>query len=480
MSKQLITFLLFLSFLIIATSYYYYWTVPANSIWHDQRAAIEVFQKIIDGQFPLVGYNHSIGIPSFAAFYYIVSPVYYFLNEPIQLYYFTAFINVISILILATFLYLRLNLFSAIFFGVYSSTNVWGLYYGSFLWNPNFIPFFMTIFYISLLNYLKNGKVFYFHIAGLLINIVVQMSPQAIILVPSFVLGLFLVRKLPTFLNQFFHVLIQLILVFPWIYHTKVSNPTSSEPTHATLFKNLLTPLLEYTNYLGGWGLTREWGKYLDYGTISSEENIFWNPLLIVTTIILIFIIIWTSVFIIKIRFEKKQLNLWQEMMIFLAIINVSTFYFVILGMWMAPHHYQFLSPTIPLFLALGLNFQKKYLKILTFLLVFIIISKGSYSYWRAYSESTRPYITDIGYKEIFADYVKNQCPNSAKIRYVNPNGIHTYMQYGDLTKEASNCNWLLVQKNHYVLSTIIQDSLNEKFQLSQNRFKDYLIWLPK
>src|SRR6056300_522242 len=112
MSKELIRFLLFLIFIISSTSYYYYWTVPANSIWYDQRAAIEVFQKIIDGQFPLVGYNHSIGIPSFAAFYYIFSPVYYFLNEPIQLYYFTAFIHVLSILILSTFLYFKLNLYS--------------------------------------------------------------------------------------------------------------------------------------------------------------------------------------------------------------------------------------------------------------------------------------------------------------------------------------------------------------------------------
>ena len=127
MSKQPIVFLLFLSFLIIATYYYYYWTVPANSIWYDQRAAIEVFQKTIDGQFPLVGYNHSIGIPSFAAFYYIISPVYFFLNEPIQLYYFTAFINVFSILILTILLYLRLNSFSAILFGVYSATHIWGL-----------------------------------------------------------------------------------------------------------------------------------------------------------------------------------------------------------------------------------------------------------------------------------------------------------------------------------------------------------------
>ncbi|MGA1175856.1 MAG: hypothetical protein ACO30O_09760, partial [bacterium] len=210
--------------------------MPANSIWYDQRAAIEVFQRIIDGQFPLVGYNNSIGIPSFAAFYYIFSPVYYFLNEPIQLYYLTAFINVLSILILSTFLYFKLNLYSAILFGFYSITNIWGLYYGSFLWNPNFIPFFMTIFYISLFYYLRKRKVYYFHIAGLLINIIVQMSPQAIILVPSFVLGLFLVKKLPTLINQFFHILMQLIFVFPWIYHTKIISPNSSEPTHATLF----------------------------------------------------------------------------------------------------------------------------------------------------------------------------------------------------------------------------------------------------
>ncbi|MEK9618094.1 MAG: hypothetical protein VW543_17380, partial [Deltaproteobacteria bacterium] len=186
MSKQLIILLLFLTFLIIATSYYYYWTVPANSIWYDQRAAIEVFQKIIDGQFPSVGYNNSIGIPTFPAFYYITTTAYYFLSEPIHLYYLTAFINVISILILTVFLYFRLSALSAIIFGIYSVTNVWGLYYGSFLWNPNFIPFSMTLLYLSLYAYLKEKKVLYFHISGVLINIIVQMSPQAIVLVPSF------------------------------------------------------------------------------------------------------------------------------------------------------------------------------------------------------------------------------------------------------------------------------------------------------
>ena len=160
------------------------------------------------------------------------------------------------------------------------------------------------------------------------------MSPQAIILVPSYVLGLFLAKKLPNFRNQGFHVFLQFLLVSPWIYHTKIIDQTSSVPTHSKLFESLLTPLFEYTNYLGGWGLTREWGKYLDYGTIGSEENIFWNPLLLVTTIILVFIVSWISILTIKIRFEKKQLYLWQEMLLFLSIINLSTFYFVFLRIW--------------------------------------------------------------------------------------------------------------------------------------------------
>ena len=51
-------------------------------------------------------------------------------------------------------------------------------------------------------------------------------------------------------------------------------------------------------------------------------------------------------------------------------------------------------------------------------------------------------------------------------------------MQYGEL-KDVVTSNWMLVQKNHYDYSTIIQDLLNEKYQLSQNVFKDYLIWYP-
>ena len=67
-----------------------------------------------------------------------------------------------------------------------------------------------------------------------------------------------------------------------------------------------------------------------------------------------------------------------------------------------------------------------------------------------------------------------------ARVRYVTPAGIHTYTQYGELMEVVSSCNWMLVQKNHYDLSNVVQDFLHEKFQISQKRFKDYQIWLPK
>ena len=480
MSKQLITFLLFLIFFISSTTYYYYWTVPANSIWYDQRAAIEVFQKIIDGQFPLVGYNHSIGIPSFAAFYYIFSPVYYFLNEPIQLYYFTAFINVLSILILSTFLYLKLNLVPAIIFGVFSVTNIWGLYYGSFFWNPNFIPFFMAFLCIFILKFFETKKVIYFHLSGLFINLITQFSPQAIILVFSFGVSVIKFKKLPKIIHLYWHCILHLILVSPWLVHTLILHPKSNTPSHGKLFKDFSSPLLEYTSYVGGWGLTQEWGKFLDYGTIISQENFIFIPLLLSSTTVSLLLIAFLSLKYLRGNHIFTINKSWANLTYFLCLTNICSLFFFVLGIRVNTHHFQFLTPTLGLILIIGLCQQKKYLKLYISLLLFIIFSQGTYSYWRAYSESIRPYITDIGYQEIFSDYVKDQCSNSARVRYVTPNGIHGYMQYGELEEEVSSCDWMLVQKNHYDLSIVIHDLLNEKFQLSQINFKDYLIWIPK
>ena len=480
MSKQLITFMFFMIFFITATSYYYYWTVPANSIWYDQRAAIEVFQKIIDGKFPLVGYNHSNGIPSFAAFYYIISPVYYFLNDPIELYYFIAFINVLSISIFSTFLYLKLNLSSAILFGVYSITNVWGLYYGSFLWNPNLIPFFMALLFIFTFKFFDTKKTIFFHISGLIINLIVQMSPQAILLVFSFGITIIILNKLPRLIHLFNHAIFHFILISPWLIHTRILNPSSKAPTHSTIFKDFTAPLIEYTSYVGGWGLTQETGKFLDYGTIISPENQFLLPLLKISTIICILLVVSFSFQFLTNKFDQRINISWRNLAYFIGLINLFSLFFFFLGLRVNTHHFQFLTPTIALILVLGINFQVHKKKLSMGLLSFVILTQGTYSYWRAHSESIRPYITDIGYQQIFSEYLKDQCPNSARVRYVTPNGIHTYMQHGELKGIVSSCNWMLVQENHYDLSIIIHDFLNEKFQLSQNKFKNYLIWFTK
>ena len=285
---------------------------------------------------------------------------------------------------------------------------------------------------------------------------------------------------MPRIIHLYWHCLLHLILVSPWLLHTLILNPKSNAPSHGKLFKDFSSPLLEYTSYVGGCGLTQEWCKFLDYGTIISQENSIFIPLLLSSTTVSLLLIAFLSLKYLRGNHVFSINKSWVKLTYFLCLTNISSLFFFVLGIRVNTHHFQFLTPTLALILILGICQQKKHLKLFISLLLFIIFSQGTYSYWRAYSESIRPYITDIGYQEIFSDYVKDQCPNSAKIRYVNPNGIHTYMQYGDLTKVVSSCNWMIVQKNHNDLSTIIQDFLNEKFQLSQNKFKDYLIWHPK
>jgi len=458
---------------------YYHWTIPSNSIWQDQISAIENFKEVIQGEFPFAGYNMSIGIPTFPIFYYLLGPFHFLFKEPIEFYYLTAFINILSFVIIVYFVSLNFSFLYVFLISVAIASNIWGLFYGSFLWNQNFISFFMSLFLISLFHLIKSKNIIYFHLSGILINLIIQMSPQSIVLIPSFMIILFVLKLLPPFHHQLFHSFIHFILISPWLIHSFILFPEKGIPTHSSLFQDFSTSFVEYTNFIGGWGLMKENGKYLDYGTIVSSSNDFFFPILSFSTFIL-FILISISTFLSFKFINLKSQTILQKFFIALSILNLSSFFLSIFGLWVAPHHFKFLFPTVPLFVIFTLYFLQKFRKLFLIFLLFISISQASYSYTRAYSESVRPYITDIGYQEIFSNYVKDQCPNSARVRYVTPKGIHTYLQYGELEKEVSSCDWMLVQKNHYDLSIVIFDLLNEKFQLSQEKFKDYLIWIPK
>ena len=62
--------------------------------------------------------------------------------------------------------------------------------------------------------------------------------PQAIILIPVFAFILFLFKKLPSLLHQLMHVIIHLILVYPWVHYYLFILDRENHKITGKIFKN--------------------------------------------------------------------------------------------------------------------------------------------------------------------------------------------------------------------------------------------------
>ena len=329
-NKILIIFLF-----IASTSLYFIFTIPSNSIWMDQIDSIRIAKEILKGNFPLHGYKHSNGMYSFPAFYYFIAPLVYISDEPMFLYGSVAFLYILGILLLANFIYKKCGFFESSLFLLFSATHVWTLFFTSFFWNPNYIPFFMSLFIIFLSKQInERSSVIYFHVSGILLNVIVQMMPQSIILIPAFAFILFLFKRLPSLLHQLLHVIIQLILVYPWIHYYLFILDWSNHKITGKFFKNF-SAIFEYMNFLGGWELTSERIKYASYGTNTYPFENFFDSLLMTSSILLLIMIMYS----IYLTFSKiNYINLFklqikpengidlgkQRLFMALSIINFS------------------------------------------------------------------------------------------------------------------------------------------------------------
>ena len=481
--RKIATMLMFVALCLL----YYTLTIPSNSIWEDQILAINIAKDILEGNFPLHGYKHSNGMYSFPAFYYFVSPLVYISDEPMFLYGSVAFLYIIGVLLLANYIYKKFGCFECIFFLLFSATHVWSLFFASYFWNPNYIPFFMCLFILSLAKQINEGSsVKYFHVSGIILNIIVQMMPQTIILIPSFVFILFLFKRLPSFLNQIIHVFIQLILVYPWVHYYLFILDWENHKTTGKLFKNF-SAIFEYMNFLGGWELTSEYIDYSFYGTNTYPFTEFFDALLTFSSILMMIMIIFST----YLTFSKiSYINLFnlqikavngidlekQKLFMALSIINFSCVLFFITGMHMTPHHYQFLTPLLAFNLTLLASF-KQHKKIITPLLLLCILMQGSFSYWRAYSEYKKPYVTDIGYSDQFTNYITNNCNADSAAYILDPRGLHFFQSSkGDYDKKSCG-KLILVLRDHYAQSKIVRWFVEKNYVKTNMKFKDYLIW---
>jgi len=484
--KKLLLILLFFGCCLL----YFTLSIPSNSISWDQEEAIRIAKDILQGNFPLHGYKHSNGMYSFPAFYYFVSPLVYISDEPMFLYGSVAFLYIIGVLLLANYIYKKFGCFECIFFLLFSATHVWSLFFASYFWNPNYIPFFMCLFILSLAKQINEGSsVKYFHVSGIILNIIVQMMPQTIILIPSFVFILFLFKRLPSFLNQIIHVFIQLILVYPWVHYYLFILDWENHQTTGKLFKNF-SAIFEYMNFLGGWELTSEYIDYSSYGTNTYPFTEFFDALLTFSSILMMVMIIFSTYLTFSKISYKNLFNLQikavngidlekQKLFMALTILNFSCVFFFLTGMHMTPHHYQFLTPLLAFNLALLASF-KQHKKIITPLLLLCILMQGSFSYWRAYSEYKKPYVTDIGYSDQFTNYITNNCNADSTASILNPVGLYFFQSSkGDHDKKSCG-KLILVLRDHYTQSEIIRWFLKKNYAKTDMKFKDYLIWSRK
>ena len=162
----------------------------------------------------------------------------------------------------------------------------------------------------------------------------------------------------------------------------------------------------------------------------------------------------------------------------------------------MTPHHYQFLTPLLAFNLTLLASF-KQLKKIITPLLLLCILMQGSFSYWRAFSDYRKPYITDVGYSDQFSRYFDDNC-NSESSAYIldtqwfrNTNPVFASASAFSIpldkfravqdTYGNNSCGMLIfVLRDHYEQSKIIRWILEKNYMQTDMKFKDYLIWSQK
>jgi len=484
--KKLLLILLFFG----CCFFYFTLSIPSNSISLDQVEAIKIAKDILQGNLPLHGPKHSNGMYTFPAYYYFVSPIVYISDEPMFLYGSVAFLYIIGVLLLANYIYKKFGCFECIIFLLFSATHVWSLFFASYFWNPNYIPFFMCLFILSLAKQINEGSsVKYFHVSGILLNIIVQMMPQSIILIPAFAFILFLFKRLPSLLNQVLHLFIQLVLVYPWIHYYLFIQDWENLKTTGKFFKNF-SAIFEYLNFLGGWELTSEYIDYAFYGTNTYPFTEFFDALLTFSSILMMIMIIFST----YLTFSKiSYINLFslqikavngidlekQKLFMALTILNFSCVFFFLTGMHMTPHHYQFLTPLLAFNLTLLASF-KQHKKIITPLLLLCILMQGSFSYWRAYSEYKKPYVTDIGYSDQFTNYITNNCNADSTAYILDAGGLHFFRSSkGDHNKKSCG-KLILVLRDHYSQTEIIRWFLKKNYAKTDMKFKDYLIWSRK
>ena len=143
----------------------------------------------------------------------------------------------------------------------------------------------------------------------------------------------------------------------------------------------------------------------------------------------------------------------------------------------MVSYHYQFLGPILALKMSLLVSFDKKFKNILLYALGVFIVIQGLFSYWRAFSEYEKPYVTDIGYREKFLNFINKKCMAGTNLYTLDPRGLIFFAEANGKDVQKSCGTLILVLRDHFNKSQIIRWFLKNKYSKTNLNFKDYNIW---
>ena len=121
---------------------------------------------------------------------------------------------------------------------------------------------------------------------------------------------------------------------------------------------------------------------------------------------------------------EETDINRAYPVAVYCLFLPVLLYLFS--GIYMEPHYFQFLTPLMFLLVA-TLPGQIKHptkRKIAWICILVVVIIQGSFSYWRAAEEHRSPYLDDIGYTQVLAKVVAEQCKDNPQIRFVSNRGF--------------------------------------------------------
>jgi len=488
---------------------YYYTTIPASSVNLDQYLMVQYSSEMLDGKFRWVGMRTSRLNWNFPMIHYVLTPLIAFTESIQNLNILTAIGYLLGIWIIAWMLLHYRNFSEFICFALFSLTHVWTLFYSSFMWPPNYLPLISSLFLICFVQYLRNSKkVVYFYGASFFLNVAVQTHSLSSGLILGFVLGLIVLGKLPRYRHWFFQILIQIFLISPWlIFHTFILDWSKEPSYHSALFKNFPSPFEELFNYLSGVGLIREYTMYLAYGTNTFPYENFFESLLNIGGVILMFLLCWTlwkqHSFLKAKKFHWKQAfyylqpyyqeekNFQNAYPIMLYLLFLPTFIFLFSGMGMFAHYFQFLSPLLFLLIALlpGQLRNPNMRNLALLCIAGVVMIQGSFSYWRAIEEYRNPYLHDVGYTPALARSVASQCKDKPEINFLsrygwrNSGGIFSERyepEYKKAQKTGSlNCGSLLVFQNKLMQqSPVVQWHIQQLQPIKKLELHNNQIWI--